>query len=88
MSHHSSQEMSDSIKEFLGLGATGNFPNGKLADHDEGEIKLAVAADVKRGVVLFDFGKPVRSLGLTYDEAMALSDSLRDKAWALRGIKS
>lgn len=73
-------------QESLGLGATGNFPRGKLTDTDEGEIKIGIVADPSRGVVLVDFGKPVRSIGFTYDEAMALADSFRDKAFELRGI--
>jgi hypothetical protein len=79
MSHHSDDKA---------FGATGQFPHGKLVDHDEGEIQFGITADVERQVILIDFGKPVRSLGLTYDEVRGLIDTLQKKAWELRGITS
>lgn len=50
--------------EDLGLGATGQFPGGKVSPHDEGELKLAVAADLEKKVVMIHFGKSVTWLGL------------------------
>ena len=55
---------------------------------DEGEIRFAVAADTEAGKVLIDFGKPVRSLGMTAEQAQGLVDLLQKKVWALRGIAS
>lgn len=40
------------------LGATGKFPQGKLNARDEGELTIAVG--IKDGVVMIDFGKPVK----------------------------
>jgi len=73
--------------EAMNLGATGEFPRGKLCPQDEGEIRFAVAADPSRGVVMIDFGKPVRSLGMTYEEAAGLAELLQRKAWECRGIE-
>jgi hypothetical protein len=70
----------------LDLGPTGKFPRGKLTSHDEGEIKIAVAADKKNQAVIISFQSQVTWIGFDYDQAMALSDSLRDKANELRGI--
>lgn len=66
-----------------GLGATGNFPQGKLNETDEGEITIAVG--IENGKVIIQFGKPVSWLGLGRSEAMALASSLVDKAMGLKG---
>jgi hypothetical protein len=62
------------------LGATGRYPEGKLNEHDEGEIAFAVAADPKHKKVLIDFGKPVAFLGMTGEQAKQLGQMLIDKA--------
>lgn len=63
-----------------GLGATGRYPEGKLSEHDEGEIAFAVAADPKLKKVLIDFGKPVAFLGMNKTQAIELGQMLIDKA--------
>lgn len=87
MSHHSSEPDENIRRMFgeLGLGATGEFPEGKLTQTDEGEIQMAVG--VHNGKIVIDFGKPTQWVGMNYEQAMALSGSLRDKAFATRGIK-
>jgi hypothetical protein len=70
------------------FGPTGDFPMGKLNDTDEGEITLGIAADTKNQRVILNFGKPVAWIGFTYESAMAMSESFRNKAFALRGIRS
>lgn len=39
-------------------GATGQYPEGKLVPHDEGELTLAVFS--KDGHVIMEYGTPVR----------------------------
>lgn len=63
-----------------GLGARGEFPEGKLDASDEGQLRLAVAADVEHKLVLVDFGKPVKWFGLTKAEAINFANMIRDKA--------
>jgi hypothetical protein len=70
-----------------GIGATGQYPHGHYGEHDEGEIKFAIAADARNQKVLIDFGKPVHSLGLTPDQATELADLIQKKAWECRGIR-
>jgi hypothetical protein len=67
------------------LGATGNFPEGKLTKADEGEIQFAIAADPGARKVLVDFGQPVAWLGMNPDQARGLADMLREKADAAEG---
>ena len=63
-----------------GLGATGDFPDGKLCPEDEGEIRFAVAADKDAGLVHLDFGKPVTFMSMTVKQAADLGQLLNDKA--------
>jgi hypothetical protein len=60
------------------LGATGQFPDGKLSDNDEGEIMIGIA--VYRGKVLFNFGKPVQGVGFTPEQAEQIGRDLINKA--------
>jgi len=86
MAHHSSElekQMLDMAKS-MNLGATGLYPQGKIAEGDEGEIALAVG--IHEGKVILNFGKPVAWMGLDYEQAMQLADSLKAKAFELRGI--
>ena len=53
------------------LGATGQFPRGKLDPSDEGELRLKVASDGP--IVRIEFGKPVAWLGLYQPEAIELA---------------
>ncbi len=62
------------------LGATGNFPYGKLDPNDEGEIAVAIAADPRHGVVRFEFGKLIRFLCLPAKHARELAAALVSKA--------
>lgn len=90
MAHHSERLTTEleEAAERLKLGATGNYPQGKLNDADEGEIQVAIAADTKEGKVLINFGTPVSWIGFDFGQAIAIANSLRDKAHELRGIAS
>jgi hypothetical protein len=57
------------------LGATGQFPEGKLTGEDEGEIKIAVG--VHEGKVVVNFGKPVAWIGFSPQQARELAESIR-----------
>lgn len=60
------------------LGATGNYPDGKLTSNDEGEIAFAVG--VYHGKVVVNFGKPIASLGMTPKQARDFALLLRKRA--------
>lgn len=64
----------------LQLGATGKFPRGPADATDEGELRLAVAADHHQGIVRIVFGKPIAWLGLPSNEARAFARLLTDHA--------
>lgn len=63
------------------LGATGKFPEGKLTDDDEGEIRLAIGA--KDGNVVIDFGQPVCWTAMPPDAALKFAAALIEKAKSL-----
>lgn len=56
------------------LGATGQFPGGKLNTDDEGELRLAIG-DVD-GKVLLDFGKPIHWIAFDPDQALEIARTL------------
>jgi len=66
------------------LGATGDFPKGKLNEDDEGELRMAVMINLNENLVKIHFGKPVTWLGLPKKEAMDLGRTLIKNAERLR----
>ena len=60
------------------LGATGQFPHGKMSAADEGAIMFKVDED--GGNVVLDFGTPVVWMGMTAEQAVALGQLLIAKA--------
>ena len=64
------------------FGATGDFPQGQLNDHDQGGINIGVAYDKLDGIVRVEFGKPVAWLGLPPPEAIGLARLLLRHAGA------
>jgi len=61
-------------------GPTGNFPEGKLNDDDEGELAIAIIADKTKQVVAIDFGKPVHWLAMPRANAIEFANILLAKA--------
>lgn len=60
------------------LGATGEFPRGKLSAVDEGELVFGVAVQDK--TVIITFGKPISWFGMDKQAALALGRSIIKKA--------
>lgn len=72
--HHGEEPLHDPA---LSLGATGAFPEGKLSEADEGELKFAIAE--LDGTIILQFGKPVSWFGLNPDQAILLGKTLIEK---------
>ena len=53
------------------FGPTGKFPDGKLTEHDEGEIQFGVTT--LKGKVVLNFGKPIASLGMDATQTRSLA---------------
>jgi hypothetical protein len=60
------------------LGPTKDYPHGKIVPHDEGGLMFGVT--VFNGRVIFDFGKPVRSIGFTREGALELAELIKRRA--------
>jgi hypothetical protein len=58
------------------LGPTGEFPDGKLREDDEGELAFAVGV-VRTGDVFMDFGKPIRWLAFPPEQAQDVAKMLK-----------
>jgi len=65
----------------VGPGSTGKFPEGKLRDDDEGEIRVALTAI--DGKIIIDFGKPVKWIGLGPTDAILLGENLVKRGKAM-----
>ena len=75
------------IKDFK-LGPTGEYPQGKVDAQDDGELRLAIAADHRHGIVRVVFGTPTTWLGLPSREARSFAAMLIEKADELDKKKS
>jgi len=58
------------------FGPTHEFPDGRLCDEDDGELRFGVAHDPATGRVLINFGRPVAWLGMTPSQALELGGCL------------
>lgn len=66
--------------KFCPLGATGNYPEGAVDPSDDGELRLAIAADRDAGIVRIVFGTPTGWIGLPPDMAIPFANSIIAKA--------
>lgn len=89
MAHHGSERLPQcELDKIFGkpgtklTGATGNFPEGKLNEQDEGEIRITVGH--VDGKVVIDFGTPTTWIGFTPDQADSIAALLRVRAATIR----
>lgn len=66
------------LVEQYAIGPTGQFPQGQLNEHDEGELRVAVG--VEGGKVVVHFGKKIAWICMTKTEVHALVRVLLAKA--------
>lgn len=84
MAHHSGANPEDPNDPFfnllpeLKLGATGKFPQGKLREDDEGEIRIAIGH--QDGKVIMNFGKQTVWIGFDSRQARQVAASLIEHA--------
>jgi len=86
MSNHGNYPTPDMEKIQEQLGATRNFPQGKLVPHDEGEIRFAVGE--KEGKVVIDFGKETAWVGMFPEQAIELAQILQTRAFNIISKKN
>lgn len=59
-------------------GPTGNYPEGKLNNDDQGELKIAIGKI--EGKIVIDFGKPTTWIGMPVEQAVAFAELIVQKA--------
>lgn len=59
-------------------GKTGDFPRGKLNQYDEGGLNIEIG--VKDKTIMVEFGTSVKWIGLDKKTALAMGNSLIEKA--------
>ena len=74
------------MNKFYRLGATHQFPLGKLNRDDEGELKFGVR--IEAGNVKLDFGTPVAWMAFPPQVAEELARALVEKAKEAREAQS
>lgn len=65
------------------IGPTGQYPDGKLMDDDEGELTIAVWHKDKN--VVISFGTHVSWIALPPDEAIRLGETIITRAKEIKG---
>jgi len=58
------------------LGATRKFPAGKINPDDEGEVRFAVGTDLKQGLIVIDFGTPIKWMAVGKEQAIEIANAL------------
>lgn len=66
------------------VGATGNFPEGKVNENDLGELQIGIKAFPEHGIVSIDFGKNVEWIGLEKEKAIAFGSGIIEAAGQLK----
>lgn len=78
MSHHGNeQEQEESLRRAMKV-LTGEFPDGRLNENDQGAV--AVAIGHQKGRVTMQFPKNLNWIGFTPEQAIDIAESLIDHA--------
>lgn len=56
-------------------GPTGQFPNGKINDYDDGEI--AVKVGCQNNIIVIEFGTPIQWFGMPKKHAQVFIEILK-----------
>jgi anti-sigma factor ChrR (cupin superfamily) len=66
------------------IGPTGEYPNGKLNEQDDGAMHYSVDTDHENQCVIIEFYKPVAWMGLGKEDALMLAKALTSRANKLK----
>ncbi len=62
------------------LGPTGDHPDGQISKDDEGALNIGITADKEKGIVILDFGSPVKWIGLSPEDVYGLTKVMIERA--------
>lgn len=68
------------------IGATGNYPDGKLNEHDEGELAIRISHDDR--LITIEFGKPVSWFAFKPEQAIEFAEMIIEHANDVRNEKN
>lgn len=66
------------------MGATGEFPDGRINEGDDGELRLSVGIDIVNQCVVMDFGQRVSWIGMPKADAEGISKAIAERAKELK----
>lgn len=78
MSHHGNQKEQEEELRRAMQALTGEFPDGRLNEHDQGAV--AVAIGHQEGRVTLQFPKNLNWIGFTPEQAIDIAQSLIEHA--------
>lgn len=78
MSHHGDNPEQERILREAMRRLTGEFPNGRLNDDDQGAVAVAIAH--QNGAVTLQFPKNLNWIGFTPEQAIDIAQSLIEHA--------
>lgn len=78
MSHHGNQEEQEQELRRAMKDLMGEFPDGRINEHDQGAV--AVAIGHQQGRVTMQFPKNLNWIGFTADQAIDIANSLIEHA--------
>jgi hypothetical protein len=78
MSHHGNQEEQEAALRAAMKKLTGEYPDGRLNEHDQGSV--AVAIGHQQGRVTMQFPKNLNWIGFTPEQAIDIAQSLIEHA--------
>lgn len=70
------------------IGPTGTFPQGKCSPQDEGGLLMRLGVDIDSGLIIWDFGKSIRSFGMPVEDARRMAVLLLAFADGMSSLKS
>lgn len=76
----------DKIEEMAkeSLGATGDFPDGKISEDDEGGLRLLIGIDRANQCVVVNFGQSVSWIAMPKADAEGISRAIAERAKELK----
>lgn len=60
------------LKQHLGMPLQREWPEGRLNGDDDGQLSVAIAVDLRKKVLVIDFGMPVAWIGMSAANAREL----------------
>ncbi len=83
--HHGDEENAIRIRFLQQLvgRAKRSYSHGRVGADDDGDLAMAIGADPQKKIVIIDYGKMIQWVGMPAQQAIAMAESLIEKAMAV-----